>query len=273
MPKISVLHILHFYCLMTLSASLSLGQSHIEEVFLNTPLIDVLNKLQSDYDYYFAFEKEDIENVYVHKFVFEDNMLDALTRILTQTGLEYQSTDERKILIRKSLSDNSLSDHFIKGIVTSSQDGLPLAWANIVDISSNYGAYSDDNGKFILKIPGNKNRGRLMVSYLGYENSSISWSASEADLKISLNPSAYQIQEVRVVYKIPEIENIQADTLIQYDRYQYGINLTSLGMNDALRKMKYMPGVKNTNDLEAGLQIRGGSSDENLYIMNGIKFF
>ncbi|SVE01887.1 uncharacterized protein METZ01_LOCUS454741, partial [marine metagenome] len=72
----------------------------------------------------------------------------------------------------------------ISGVVTS-EDGTPLAYADVLVIGSNYGTSTDDNGAYSLDVPASFAQGQsvtLVVQYIGYKKSEATVTLSSGSL-------------------------------------------------------------------------------------------
>lgn len=85
----------------------------------------------------------------------------------------------------------------VSGIVTSSENGEPVAGASVSIGGTSIGTVTDVNGRFALNIiPSGSNR--LTVSFLGYQTQVLPFRDGE-NLTVVLAPTASQLDEVLVV--------------------------------------------------------------------------
>lgn len=245
----------------------------VNEVFLNTPLIDVVELFNSKYGVLIAFEKEDVQDLFVHRYVLNLTLPDALKDVLENSGLEYQFTDENEILIRRNKHLMDAPYVVLEGRISDPSSKAPLIWATIYDNDSKRAAYTDDQGHFKLKINNPPPSGILNVSYMGYEDQVVVWSHKDKSLDIKLQPTSHELMEVTVVDRLPTKNPKRIDGGFRKKHKIQNISLASPGMKDAIRELQLMPGVSATNDLSAGLKVRGGDESNNLYLLDGIEFF
>ncbi|HQF43450.1 MAG TPA: TonB-dependent receptor plug domain-containing protein, partial [Ignavibacteriaceae bacterium] len=115
----------------------------------------------------------------------------------------------------------------------------------------------------------------VIVSYMGYKTKKITFRLKPdelLDLKIPLSPL-----------------NIELNTVEKIGEKYIDKNVTDLGLEvismrqlevipkgvetDVMRTLQYLPGVSSTGDISARYYVRGGSSDQNLVLLNGITLY
>jgi hypothetical protein len=154
----------------------------------------------------------------------------------------------------------------VYGIIKENRSGEPLADATVWHPARQRGSYSNNHGYFTLQLPEGKNI--LFLSYAGYETHKV-----EINLKANTRMDVYltpksDIEEVTVTSspKVPEAdENKAAKEANSYD--------VILGESDALRSFYLDPGVKNIPELTYGMLVRGGSPDQNVFLLDGNTIF
>ncbi len=162
--------------------------------------------------------------------------------------------------------DFFLTWYSVYGIIKENVSGEPLADATVWHPARQRGSYSNNHGYFTLQLPEGNNV--LFLSYAGYETHRI-----EVNLKANTRMDVYltpknNIEEVTVTSspKVPEAgENKAAKEADSYD--------VILGENDALRSFYLEPGVKNIPELTYGMLVRGGSPDQNVFLLDGNTIF
>ena len=91
----------------------------------------------------------------------------------------------------------------VRGRVTDTQTGEPLPGTTIRVQSSTRGAVTDVHGEYTLRLPAG--RYELRVSYIGYEEKTVSLSVEEGGartLNIGMSPADFQVDEVVVLGRI-----------------------------------------------------------------------
>ena len=98
------------------------------------------------------------------------------------------------------MSAISFAQGTVTGTVSDSDLGGPLAGANIIEQGTTNGAIADFDGNFTLNVEGNS--GSVVVSYVGYESTTISFTISNGTANlgtVSLSADANALSEVVVI--------------------------------------------------------------------------
>ncbi|MBI3110992.1 MAG: TonB-dependent receptor [Ignavibacteriales bacterium] len=162
----------------------------------------------------------------------------------------------------------------VRGIVTDSSNGQPMAYANVVLRGTSLGASTNSVGYFhIASIP--SGRYTLVVSYLGYHTQLIPLTiegGKTVQVNIRLAPSVIETQEMIVVGERPERLN-EPDLGMQKISAQ-DIAIVPPGVEpDIFRTLQMSPSVGATSDISARYFVRGGGSDQNLVLLNGATLY
>ncbi|MCS6894894.1 MAG: TonB-dependent receptor [Bacteroidia bacterium] len=154
----------------------------------------------------------------------------------------------------------------IAGVVADKSTKEPLIGASVALVGTYKGAYTDENGRFIITevVPGTYT---LRVSYVGYNELQLTGIIVKADqtlqLNLSLTPTGTTLQTVEIVGDKPlvNLESGKSDLKISGDE------ITQTTAVDVQTMATLMPGVAQTLD---GLQIRGGRVYETQYVVDGV---
>jgi hypothetical protein len=193
----------------------------------------------------------------------------ALQQILRNQKINLLEKNNKLII---TPSPVPLSDDFfitwysVYGIVKENISGEPLADATIWNPGRQRGSYSNNHGYYTLQLPEGKNV--IILSYAGYETQRIEINMKGTiRMDVHLKPKS-NIEEVTVTSspKVPEDdENKVAKEANSYD--------IILGESDALRSFYTDPGVKNIPEITYGMLVRGGSPDQNVFLLDGNTIF
>jgi len=163
----------------------------------------------------------------------------------------------------------------LRGSVTDSLSGEALPFANILLQGTNIGASADLKGNFIIPgIPSEKNY-TAVVSYLSYSPKEIQVKINQnqiTQLRVELAPSAIRFEAVEKIgdkYDRPNETDIglQKLTIREIEYLPQGVE------TDIFRSLQFLPGVKSTGDVSARYYVRGGSSNQNLVLFNGVSVY
>ncbi|MFP2995725.1 carboxypeptidase-like regulatory domain-containing protein [Spongiivirga sp. MCCC 1A20706] len=88
----------------------------------------------------------------------------------------------------------------IKGEVIDADTKKPLVFATLNLLGSNISSITNTEGKFVLKVPSSLNKGKVLVSFLGYKSKEITLSQLSKDFNtISLTESVTELKEISVI--------------------------------------------------------------------------
>ena len=153
-----------------------------------------------------------------------------------------------------------------------SRGGLP--GANVYFIETELGTATNIDGYFVLpSIPAG--RYMLRVTYLGYQ-------ALEVEIELNpgqqlkrdfeLSPQPVQLEGVEVTG-----ERLERKVNIQMSRVKLNVRqlkgVPQLGEADLFRTLQALPGVLTMAEFSTGLVIRGGNTDQNLILLDGITVY
>lgn len=163
----------------------------------------------------------------------------------------------------------------LRGLVTDSTTAevLPFSSAYIKELK--IGANTDTRGYFLItSVPANQNF-TLIVSYVGYRARTLTIRVSKGKLShynINLVPTNIQMKTIE---SIGERVSSTSDSKISIDRISAKqLESTPKGVEaDVFRTIKYLPGVTGTSDVSARYFVRGGTSDQNLVLIDGITIY
>ena len=142
--------------------------------------------------------------------------------------------------------------------------------ANILLIPQNTGTISNLYGQYTLKIE--KGQQEIKVSYIGYAEKIIQLNITkDTILNIELEPSL----------ELPTIEvkaSQQKDLRQQFNRVNLSVKELEqipvlLGEPDIMKSLSILPGISTGVEGSSGLNVRGGTPDQNLILLDGAKLY
>ncbi|HOI31026.1 MAG TPA: TonB-dependent receptor [Melioribacteraceae bacterium] len=163
----------------------------------------------------------------------------------------------------------------LRGLVTDSTSGEALAYGNVFIKELNIGASTDSRGYFMIgSVPANRNL-TLVISYLGYKTKQIPIKITPNKVThydVSLIPTGVELQTIE---KIGEKVYEKNDTDISLQRIVVrDLEALPKGVEtDIFRSIQYLPGVQSTGDVSARFYVRGGASNQNLVLVDGITIY
>jgi len=162
----------------------------------------------------------------------------------------------------------------ISGIITNAETGETLIGANVYIRETGQGMATDLNGYYVLDNLGLESK-TLVVSFLGFE---------QYEKALLLEPG--QSQKIDVALKTEIIEMDEIDVSAEKATRQFNIQpgrvnlstrqikaMPSILEPDIFRTIQALPGVLTQSEFSTGLIIRGGNTDQNLILLDGITVY
>ncbi len=228
------------------------------------PLIAILSSLEKKFAVAFTYADETVGvNIKVNAPPREATLDQCLQRLQEETGLMFEPINQRYIAItRVGLQKTGM----LCGYLRSSETGEPVSGATIQ--SGTDFTYSNDAGYFELEAQPSL---LLSITSLGYESANVS--VPSGGCKTIVLPVARTLlEEVTVADVITTGMERKSDGSITFNHKVLGI-LPGLPQPDAIQALQYVPGVNSIMESAAELNIRGGTNDQNLYLLDGIKLY
>ncbi|MBL7994330.1 TonB-dependent receptor [bacterium] len=165
------------------------------------------------------------------------------------------------------------SDASLSGFVYDTNNGETLIGANVFLRDTKIGAVTNLRGYYVIpKIrPGVYT---LVCQYIGYRvmTKTVTLSAGEEKvLRIDMQPEDIMGEEV-VVYadSIPTMQKLFEKPISKVELSGQQINMIPQVVEaDLLRSLQTLPGIVPVSDFSSALYIRGGTPDQNLYLIDG----
>jgi hypothetical protein len=177
------------------------------------------------------------------------------------------------ILLANVCAQNKTSGptFIIRGKITEIETGERVSGASVFIHAMKQGTTSNSNGEYFLHLPEGKYNIRL--SSVGYEN---------LDLSINLVSDTIIISEMKVITAaLEEVVVTGEDDRVNSLRLgQNTLDLNTLrkipplmGEVDIIRSLLLMPGVSTVGEGATGFNVRGGSVDQNLVLLDDAPVF
>ncbi len=166
------------------------------------------------------------------------------------------------------LSLTSQAQHLISGYVQDVQSAERLVGANVFIPHTNKGTTTNNFGYFSLNV--STDTCKLQIQHLGYQTQQININfKSDSLLIIQLKPGI-TLDEV-AIYGTTQNQNREFSDLnyTQLNQKQITNFPAFLGETDVTKALQYQPGVSGGRENSAGFNVRGGSADQNLILLDG----
>lgn len=197
----------------------------------------------------------------------------------TQALTSSKAGNKRNTILENRIYEVGIKTNTIKqgkatvsGYVRNIKTGEPVINASVFVDSLNRNVVSDQNGYYSLALP--TGRYKLNVQSLGMDDENYNVVVyGDGALDFELKEHVALLKEV--VISTQKVANI--------NRVQMGVERlnieaiktvpTVFGEADIIRAVTTLPGVKTVGEASTGLNVRGGSADQNLVLMNGATIY
>ena len=181
------------------------------------------------------------------------------------------------LLINLIYSQNNSNQIF--GFITDSKSGEALIGANVFIQESGKGMATDINGYYVISGI-EMGEVTLVASYVGYKRfeKKINFDNNDANLKKSINLNiSMEVQALEILQIDVTAEEIERLNKIEPSRINLSPRMLkaqpALAEPDIFRTIQSLPGVLTNSELSTGLIIRGGNTDQNLILLDGITVY
>ncbi len=248
------------------------------------PLSDVLKKAFSNTDIQFSTDAQN--RVFITRKV---QLVTSLpTDFFHRTNVPSSSTDNTIITAenkraQKTISENKIYEIGVKngnqgkekavlsGHVLNERTGEPVINASVFIEKLNIGIATDQNGYFAITLPVGPHV--LSVQSIGMKDSKYQITIhSDGVLDIQMKEQVRTLKEVVVsAQKVSNINRQMGVERLNIDAIKRVP--TIFGEADVMKVVLTLPGVKTVGEISSGFNVRGGSSDQNLVLMNGATIY
>jgi len=157
----------------------------------------------------------------------------------------------------------------LQGRVVDKKDKEPLIGVVVYSKDHRHlAATSDEEGKFALSLP--QGRHVIVCTLLGYEplETAVNLRGNET-LSLSMNESLYDLNEVVVTLNSAMSRLNEAQIGVEKIEIGELAKVPSLfGERDIVKSIQLLPGIKSESDGSSGYQVRGGTSSQNLILLD-----
>lgn len=160
-------------------------------------------------------------------------------------------------------------NYSISGTIKDQSSGETLFGATVFIENSTIGTTTNEYGFYSITVPeGNYS---LIISYLGFEDNRIEITLNtDQNLNIELSESTNQLNEVVLQTEDSEDINLRKPQMSVSKLNVATIKQMPavLGEVDIIKSIQLLPGVTNNGEGSSGFNVRGGSVDQNLVLLD-----
>lgn len=201
---------------------------------------------------------------------------EVLSKNLTETETRYitarKTSAAQTIRVGKNGLNGVRNNVKILGRILDQETGTPLLGATIVIAENGKGVATDKDGYFSLVL--NSGKYNAKIESLGHEKKKIYLDVlSDGEISIELKKENILIDELvffgdretNIRSKDPGLERIATKTIKEIPMM--------IGERDILKVSSLLPGIVSVGEGSAGLNVRGGSSDQNAFYIDKIPIY
>lgn len=169
------------------------------------------------------------------------------------------------IVITPAFSQNTLQ---LSGVLTDKATGEALYGATVYIDQTKSGCVANSYGFYSLTLPAGNYT--IKYSFIGYEDliKEINLSVNQK-VNVELSEKSEEIQEVIVMAEAADrnISSVEMST-VNLDMKQMKSIPVIFGEQDILKTIQLKPGVSSAGEGNSGFNVRGGSPDQNLILLD-----
>lgn len=202
----------------------------------------------------------------------ESTVEDYLTSMLRNQPLKFYERDS-KIFIVFDQASPIKKKATISGYITDKKSGERLIGASVYSLRTRQGTTSNAYGFFSLTLDGDSVL--LVISHAGYLPQPLQFSLVKDTVMEASLEQHIVINEI-VVLNTENKKDAQGRTLTGRVNMPAAMikSLPSfMGEADVLKSLQLLPGVQSGNEGSTGLNVRGGSMDQNLILLDGVPVY
>lgn len=160
----------------------------------------------------------------------------------------------------------------ISGIVRNDEDGEPIVGAQVYVKGLGIGTVTDMYGYYVITVP--KGSNEILFKYFGRKESSLPVMVyKDGSLNVNMKKNIVQLREVVITSdKENNVKNLNVG--VQHLNIEEIKQLPSLmGEVDIIKSATLLPGVQTVGEGTSGFNVRGGSADQNLILLDEAPIF
>ena len=163
----------------------------------------------------------------------------------------------------------------LTGAVRDGVTGEPLPGATVALVGTDRGTATNRAGYFALRdVPSGVVD--LRASFIGYRDTTLAVTVAAREVKrieVALRPATRTLEEVVVEEERARYGSAALVGVIALPVERLAEIPTPGGEHDLFRALQMMPGIASGNEVSSGLYVRGGTSDQNLILLDGVPVY
>lgn len=196
---------------------------------------------------------------------------EILDQELDSTGISYRIT-KNHILLFAPKQETTKARHTLYGYVIDQDSKESLIGANIYTPLYNYGTSTNVFGHFSITLP--EGEALVETSYVGYKTDSRIINLSQDTLITITLKAERELAEVTIESDRPETgttsSHLGATTIPVKQIFQ---TPALFGEADVIKTLQLQPGVQSGMSGQVSMSVRGGDTDQNLFLLDGMPLY
>ncbi|GAA4279134.1 TonB-dependent receptor [Aquimarina mytili] len=243
-------------------SALCYTQEKLTVTYTNTPLKEVLLDIESKTGILFSYSQDVIASKTITISQQETSIDDLLPVLSIQSDLIFEKVSTKQVIITQK--------KVICGYVFDSDTNTALPYVTVI-INADLNTTTDDNGYFSVQDSSLATE-NVKLSFIGYDDKEMVIKVGDPCQNIQLDPLSSALDEVVVLGYVTSGIDRNKDGSISLDSDKLGI-LPGLVSPDISQSIQLIPGISTLDESATGIQIRGGSPDQNLILYDDIKLY
>jgi hypothetical protein len=290
-----------FLCTVRKASAQDINTVFIKGIEERTSLEDYLSKQCENLGCRFYFSENLLDEIFLYKTDNGKLLTSFLNASLPQRGITYIVYRDKNIVFiertqldfrnQGSYADNEGKNGYyssveigdpmlagkykkalLKGFVRNGKTGEPLPGAVVLLGGLNLGVITDISGYYSVEIPVGKHP--VSFTYVGFEERELQVNMiSPGSLDIELFESTVAIDQVVITSKSDANVVSTEMNIIRLDAKSLKTIPVLMGEPDLMKAMTLLPGIQSSGDMASGFNVRGGNSDQNLILIDGVPIY
>ncbi len=254
------------------------------------PFENAIQLLEQKYQVKFYFDSERLQKRRISSTVVQlpfDEVLDRIQKLTGYSSVKIneasfillpfespqQQTYKEFITIGNPLDFGRYSSAIVEGIVIDGKTGDALVGAVVSHDKLKLAVNTDKDGKFTMNLPVGDQE--LNVKFFGYEENTAKIKVyGKGTLNLELFEKSISLDEVIVRAEMAQNSVMRNQmSIVRIDAKAIKELPVSMGETDIIRSVTLMPGVQSVGEFGTGFNVRGGSADQNLILMEDLPVF
>jgi hypothetical protein len=193
--------------------------------------------------------------------------------LLPYESVSQNVSSQNYITIGNPLDYGKYSTALIEGKILDGKTGDPLVGAVVSNDKLKINVNTDKSGNFSMRLPVGDHE--LNVRYYGYEDSNSKIKVfGNGHLSLEVFEKSISLDEVVVRAEMDQNSVMRNQmSMVRIDAKTIKELPVSMGETDIIKSVTLMPGVQSVGEFGTGFNVRGGSADQNLVLMEDLPVF